>query len=63
MFVTAEAGLLFSLCPDPCSFFGQHKCGIAISAVAIFIVALVQQWLCYKIDLYAVASIDKGSGP
>jgi hypothetical protein len=63
MFVTTEAGLLFSLTyPDPSSFFGRHRCCIAISASAIFIVALVQQWLCYKIDLYAVESAGKASG-
>ncbi len=63
MFVIAEAGLLFSLkCPDPSSFFGKHKCGIEISAVAILVVALVQQWLCYKIDMHAVGSSGKGSG-
>jgi hypothetical protein len=61
MFVSAEAGLLFSLVwPDPCSFFGGHKACIAIFAAAIFLVAFAQQGLGFRIDLYAVSHPAKG---
>jgi len=62
MFIIAEAALLFSLVrPDPSSVFGNHKLDVTIPAVAIIVVALLQQWLCYKIDVHAVESGDKGS--
>lgn len=55
MFITGEAALLFALVsPEECSFVFRYKCHIGVLAGAILLAALWQQWIGYKIDLYAV---------
>jgi hypothetical protein len=54
IFITCEVALLFSWGAEVCTFYWKHACAIRIAAAVGLLVAVIQYFISYKLDVYFI---------